>query len=470
MFRRLTTIAVVAAAILSPLSATANSAPNPFTPISEAWVNVPANQRVYLHDTGSGFDDDTFIYLPAGVSCTQPAGVTGPVMLSSGATISGCVDETNTPYTPVTDASSRQNAVPFGFNINFYGTTVNSAWPNSNGQINLAGHAWRATLTLPDLANRVSQPMMFALPYDLVTAPGQSNFWTAQTVVGGRQAVVFAWEKYHVYGGDLSDHLSVQLVLVNRENGDFDMHVNIDNLSGFGLGQVVRGPWFLTDLNEPDQAGSNVFPSTDAALLPDGCVPVYASIYGTMSSTNFFPQGQTFYVSRADGNHLSLWSDASCTLTKALPTAQDVAGIGRAWVEFMGTTTDGTYVTLPMGWAGRDEVTNAPLFAEVGRNLNVTALFDASRPDQYPSENTDVPGRFIIGQRNGEVVTDPALFLPEPTVPSESPSPTPPTPSEPGDTAALASTGVSESTTAVALGALFAVAAGAAVRRRATRP
>jgi hypothetical protein len=87
--------------------------------------------RHYMNELGAtapgGYDDWGVGLVPAGASCTNN-GVTAPAgdMVPIGA--GTCTDASSNPVDPTAITK-----IPFGFNVNFFGTTYNGGWLNTNG-------------------------------------------------------------------------------------------------------------------------------------------------------------------------------------------------------------------------------------------------------------------------------------------------------------------------------------------------
>ena len=74
---------------------------------------------------GSYFDDYGVGLLPTGASCSDrfSSAVPGDLV----ATGSSCVNSNQTPL------QSADYKIPFGFDVNFFGTTYSGGWLNTNG-------------------------------------------------------------------------------------------------------------------------------------------------------------------------------------------------------------------------------------------------------------------------------------------------------------------------------------------------
>ena len=190
---------IVCAAVLLPATAAAaNTPPNPFTPVGASWVDVDEADRVYFETFDSNdYDDYGIYYVGADISCTV-GGVTatGPFLTAEELDETDCVDGDLNPFDPL-DEATRLGATPLGFEINFYGTTYDSAYPNTNGGISFDEPNSDYDETLAGLANSAETSGMYPLGADLFYFNEESNFWVAQTTIDGQSAVVFSWEGFH---------------------------------------------------------------------------------------------------------------------------------------------------------------------------------------------------------------------------------------------------------------------------------
>jgi len=401
--------------VVTPFPAFANTAPNPYTPHGAAWIDVPDAQKVQLESFGSHYDDWGIAYVPAGITCLKNSvTATGPFLAAIGSV--GSTDCTHdvggAAYDPA-DTSARQGAIPFGFAINFFGTTYSGAWPNTNGGIFYDAPNSRYDRTMPDLAKSSLSSAMFPLGADLYYEPTESNFWTAQTTVDGHNAVVFSWEKFHncCSSGAQPDDMSFQLVIIDRGSGNFDAYFNYGSMINFNQG--YDAPQFFFSLANEVTVGSNIVHTRDASFASATCTEAtLATTYGTPTDSVFVGAlGSTVYLKLEDAGAktISLWSDDTCA-TPIQPTVlQDVVADKIAYLELKYRSA--SFQAVASGWATYNQTTDAIDWTELLRNQDSSQLLDTgSNPLIQQHLNTTVVGRFVIGQRDGQTVTDPAAL------------------------------------------------------------
>lgn len=397
------------ALVLVPAAAFANATPNSYSPSGSAWVDVPQQDRVYFDtDSGnitSGVDDASFFYVPSGVTCTDNSTTTVGPFISTDYQLSSCTeDSSSNPYAINYSNSTRDNAVPFGFSINFYGQTYSSAWPNSNGGINFGNPDINFNDTMPSLADSAQSSRMFALGSDQWFDTSDSAFWTAQTTVDGNNAVVFTWENFHNCCNDTSSgSYSYQIVLIDLGGGDFNAYFNYDKFEGNNEGYGAS--WFLLDLSNDVNLNNNIVHTNDASFAPSACSSVDSvNSYGTPTDSTYANDLGSAYFKLEDitSKTISLWSDSSCT-TPLVPTvSQDVQNDGNAYLEFQ---SDVNYDSVTVGWSTYDTSNSAITWTELLRNIDASTLEPSgANPLVNQTLNSSVSGRFIIGQRGGQTV------------------------------------------------------------------
>ena len=407
-------ILLVAISTLLPATAAiANTAPNPFTPTGSSWVDVPLGERVYFENFGSSFDDYAIYYIGAGITCTSNAiTATGPFLTSVDLTDSDCLDGASAPIDPI-DTSTRAGSTPFGFPINFFGTTYTSAYPNTNGGIFFDNPNSEYDETLAYLASSSGSSAMFPLGADLYYDAIESNFWVAQTTVDGLPAVVFSWERFNscCNPGVSADDMSFQLVLMEVGAGDFNAWFNFASLANFDQG--YSAPTALVNLLTGVTVGTNVLVAEDVTGVPGVCTPGYIAELGTATDTTFISDLNTslsFTVDDAAARTISVWSDVACTTPINVNLLQNEATDLAAYVQL---TDDGlaAYEAIASGWSTYAPATGAIEATELLFNINADELENSAlNPLITRSLNTTVPGRFVIGQRGGGTVTDPGAL------------------------------------------------------------
>jgi hypothetical protein len=348
------------------------------------------------------------------------------------------VDSSSNPFDPSQD-EERIGATPFGFEINFFGTTYDSAWPNTNGGIFFASPDNEYDLSIPKLAAEAQSSAMFALGADFEYASEDSNFWTAQTTVDGKNAVVFAWEKFHnccvdvpLTESEIAEDFSFQLVLIDLGAGDFNAYFNYEAFEGFDQGYDAESVYI--DLATGPTPESNIFRSDDAQFIEaDTCIRALADsdegdtwAFGQITDEGLLAEleeGFYYQLNSASESTVSLWADEECTDPILSNVAQDIETDGYAFIEFANYTEEGSYRSVAVGWATWDTETSKVEWTELLRNVDAEDLqTDSLSPLTSRSLNTDVPGRFVIGQRGGATVTDSASVAP-PVAPAAIPTP-----------------------------------------------
>ena len=407
---------VLSLACLAPTVSSANTAPNPYTPVGQSWINVPEASKVYFESFGNqSYDDNAIYYVPAGVTCTSNSvTATGPFLSGQELGTSECVDGSTNPIDPI-DNATRAGATPFGTSINFFGTNYTSAWPNTNGGIYFNAPSGNYDLTMPDLADDALSSVMFPFGADLYYVHDASNFWTAQTQIDGKTAVIFAWEDFHNCCNNSSavENMSFQLVLIDQGNGDFNAYFNYDSILGFNQG--YRAPQFFVDLQTGVTPSSNILVTNDVQFAPVECTAARQSnTYGTVTDSLITGLNNLFIKQESiSSKTISVWSDNTCTTPINFAAIQNVAQDNYAYLELRFSNIS-TYA-VAAGWATFNTVNKKIDWTELLRNENsADYLNSAASPLTSRTLNTTVPGRFVIGQRGGQTVTDESAVAPAP--------------------------------------------------------
>jgi hypothetical protein len=181
-------------------------------------------------------------------------------------------------------------------------------------------------------------------------------------------------------------------------------------------------------------------------------------VLGTATDSTFTSavSGKYYKLHDLAANPISLWSDVSCTVPINASNKQSVANDGNAYLQFRLRGTSEKSVGI--GWSTYSTTTKKIDWTELIRNIPSSELLStAANPLTSRMLNTNVPGRFVIGQRGGQTVTDQAALTGAPLTPTSTSTPTPtPTPT-PGR--ALAKTGAEVDW--LLTGSLLAIVAGA---------
>ena len=396
-------------ASLSPIPASANTAPNPYTPVGQSWINVPEASKVYFESFSTDqstryYDDNSIHYVAAGITCTfNDVTATGPFLTGRDLGENECVDASTNPIDPI-DNATRAGAIPFGFNINFFGSTYSSAWPNTNGGIFFNAPDTNYDRTMPNLASSAESSVMFPFGADLYYAPNDSNFWTAQTQIDSQPAVVFSWERFHnCCNDDVGENMSFQLVLIDVGGGDFNAYFNYDAVINFDQGYQM--PQLFVDLETGVSLNSNLLVTDDVSLAPAECTEFNYRTYGSLTDSQQISSTTYLKQNSLGDKTISIWSDSACTQPINIATIQNIANDGHAYIEFRSAQT--SMYGVAVGWATFDLATKKIDWTELLRNKASSDFVDSgSDPLIQKSLNTTVPGRFVIGQRGGKTVTD----------------------------------------------------------------
>jgi hypothetical protein len=414
--RIVSALAVAAASVIAvPSIALANTAPNPYTSVGESWVDVPDANRVYAENFGStdGNDDESFRYVAAGISCTyNGVTATGPFWTAQDFSSSDCVDANTNPFDPFDDGTGL-GAYPLGFDVNFFGDTKDSAWPNTNGGVFFDEPSSRYNKSVAALVGAARSSAIFPLAADLYWDHTESNFWTGYTTISGHDAVVFSWEKFHncCNSNDSEENMSFQLVLIDLGGGDFDAWFNYDSFDNFDEGYDAAE--FTVDMYSGVTAGSNVvkgFPDIDN--VSSQCTEfVLSDDSGDFTDSAFYDDYGSYSIwvkaVSASNKTVSMWSDSTCETAVDINVVQDVDNDGYAYMT-LENNDDTSYDAIGMGWGTYDQTNRKISSTELLHNVDASTLLDsASSPLINRSWNTTVHGRMVLGQRDGGTIGDP---------------------------------------------------------------
>lgn len=412
----LATVLAFATVIAGATSASANTPPNAYVPAGSAWLNVPASERVYLESFGGSADDSSIYSIPAGVSCTSNSiTADGPFLSTVDLDETNCLDAGLNPIDPIDDAS-RLGASALGFSINFFGTTYTNAWPSTNGGLFFTDTSADYDDSVTGLTYDHDGEGMFPLATDQYYDPSQSNFWTAQTTVDGHAAVVFSWERFHncCNSGPIVEDMTYQIVLIDVGSGDFNAQFNYSSI--IDMTEGYSGPTAIIDLATGVTPGSNVIVADTALGFAPGCTEAYGDEYGTSTDGVFVSATSgpvLFYYQLVDATArtFSVWSDMACTVPINSVVVQDVPTDGYSYIEFADNNSPMNLIAA--GWGSRNQTTGQISTTEFFRNIDYGDL-ENGQPGaaNTRSLNSSLPGQFIIGQRGGVTVLDPAVLFP----------------------------------------------------------
>lgn len=419
------------------------------SPTGQAWVDVPFDDRIYLMNrqmtenlptTGDG--DDVITYLPADASCTyQGAGsFSGPAMFwnNRDTTYSGdpnsrdCRDSSNNPVTNLT--------IPFGFDIDFGGEVHSGAYLIPAGAL-VFGSDFTYSASAAESAFNIENSGITAFGADLMAytvenKPEESSYiWTAQTIIGGKQAFVAAWENMYQWSSrdgnaQFSDQpvSSFQIVILNDGNDNFTTWFNYERIDenivgysspqtflNFDAGQISTSQYrvysdigFTQDcLRTKNISGGpnrevniDFYNSSGTVLQRDlgsGLTNIDEGNISGLSSLRFTGE-----------NSVNFFSDSLC----ADPISADVFdGARYAVVKLRNSSTDSVLAGWFI-WNDTDPQNVIIQPTEFFPNRVDSDLHDAAPVGTRlisNSLNSNVPGRYIVGMSNGSTVGDPLL-------------------------------------------------------------
>ena len=407
--------------LASPAFSDGDTSPVPYSAQGSSWVTVPEIDKIYFEDFDDGdnslqYDDHGIAYIPDGQVCDRNSrSTTGPALVTT--SISDCGDGYD-PY----DKGTRAGAIPLGFTINFFGVEYDSVYANTNGSITFDSAFSRYDDTAFDAVQGAESSILFAYSVDLEHRI-YSNFWYAQTTIGGQSAAVFSWENYAPYSNDDTaigagtEENSFQIVIISQGNKDFDAWFNYDEIeTNSGDSEGYDAYHFWIDLSDDVTVGSNVVRVNYASTLPEGCT-YYWDVNRELSSSGSFTDSNwqtktasnNFYAKRESASTMTFWEDSGCTSTPINALAvQDTGSDGNAYMEYSSRTGIEDYAAT-IGWgtyvASPFKIEATELFP----NVSLDTLLDGGANELISqSINTSVVGRIVLGQRDGETVGDPS--------------------------------------------------------------
>ena len=424
IFSRVAAIALIVAPFAVINSTAQATVTDSFTPTGTSWVSVPMADRHYMNEfgqsNGSGYDDYSVGLVPTGATCTSNSvtATAGDLVPSNG----------NGPSVDCVDSNSQSinqvDAIPLGFNVNFFGTTYSSGWLNTNGGLTFDAPTSAYNRTLFNIAANQHTTGIFPLAMDLFHVVGQSNLWYAHTTIAGKSAFVASWETYSpCCTNSTSDGTaSFQLVIIDQGSGNFDAWFNYDNFTITGQGYHAWKSY--VDLHAGVTANSNVVTVRNLTNFPTGCTSLGTNYYSFANTTmpDWLNNDVYAQIQSEPDRTLALFSDSNCTTP--INVTPQVAG---DYLELQANTTD-SIRSAAVGWDNYNTTTGVSSSTEFFSNQSVLNLVNAdpsrsvvagSSPLDHFSLNTTVPGRLVIGQRGGVTVGDPtAVGAVEPLVPT----------------------------------------------------
>lgn len=183
-----------------------------------------------------------------------------------------------------------EQGLPLGFGLNFFGTTYDSVFVNSNGSISFGRGSSEYSKPLENILNGEAGVVAYGLDLmnseiSTINSPwGEDRhsdfFYWGKTTYEGHEAFVATWVNQLTYPSDVenTDFSSYQIILVDRDSGDGNIIINYGSMSsttGNGYGLQSNFPY------ESDQAGcmsegQNCVPAGIGTIV-DG-YPLYASL------------------------------------------------------------------------------------------------------------------------------------------------------------------------------------------------
>ena len=375
-------------------------------PTGGSWIDAPYAQRLYAEDFGSSYDDDSFFSIPSGVECR---GKEGP-MLVIGTGIDCTYASSTTTYRY---DEGRTGAIEVGFEINFFGDTFDSLFPSENGAVFFSEPNTRYNKNILELSGDSESSGMYPLAMDLYFNKIESNFWVANTTVGQNQAFVMSWENLDPCCDDVATpgvSTSFQLVLIDLGDGDFDAYFNYDTFLGMSV-QGYDAPQFAIDLSTTSAGDTSVRLDTIEGFPADACVSMELEETVGQETDEVFEDllGDDFYARLADPGtkSLALYTDDSCSTAIVVEQAQSIDVDRHAYHLII--LAEDTFNSTAIGW-GTYSATDGKIEAtELRKNLDNSLLEDGKvGAINMATYRTTVPGRFVIGQRGGGTVGDPA--------------------------------------------------------------
>lgn len=407
LFTRIAAIALIVAPFAVINSTAQATVSDSFTPTGTSWVSVPMADRHYMNEfgraAGDGFDDYSVGLVPTGATCSSNnvTATAGDLVPNAG----NCLDSNQQNI-------SQLDKIPFGFNVNFFGSTYTGGWLNTNGGLTFDAPTSAYNRTLFNIAANQHTTGIFPLAMDLYHTVGLSNLWYAHTTVAGKPAFVASWENYTPCCTNSANDgvASFQLVIIDQGSGNFDAWFNYDNFTITGQG--YRAWKSYVDLHAGVTANSNVVTVRNLTNFPTGCNSVSLNYYSFANTTMPDWMNNSVYaqLQSEPDRTVALYSDSNCTTP--INVTPQVAG---DYLELQISTNDNIR-SAAVGWDNYNTTTGVSSSTEFFANQSVLTLVNAdparsvaagSSPLNQFSLNTTVPGRLVLGQRGGVTVGDP---------------------------------------------------------------
>lgn len=219
-----------------------------------------------------------------------------------------CTDASSNPVDPTAITK-----IPFGFNVNFFGTTYNGGWLNTNGGLTFDAPTSAYNQTLFQIAASQHTTGVFPLAEDLFHSIGLSHLWYAHTTIATKPAFVVSWENYTpCCTRDISGGVaSFQLVIINQGSGNFDAWFNYDNFSIVRQGYSAFQSY--VDLHSGVAANSNIVTVRNLTNFPTGCNQLSINFNGFNNATSpAWTQNSVYAQVQSEPDRtLALYSDSA---------------------------------------------------------------------------------------------------------------------------------------------------------------
>lgn len=133
--------------------------------------------------------------------------------------------------------------IPIGFDVNFFGTTYNDVFVNSNGSITFGRGSWNYSQPLNEVLSGSPGVAPYAVDLanwdvnyaDQAWGPGSARhadfFYWGRTTYAGKQAFVVTWMNSQIYpANSVKDFNTFQVIIVDNGAGDADYIINYGSL------------------------------------------------------------------------------------------------------------------------------------------------------------------------------------------------------------------------------------------------
>ena len=387
-------------------------------PSGGSWISVAEDQKLYAEDFNEGYDDDSFFSIPVGVECSEDGGPSksGPMIVIGDGI--DCTYASSTEVFRYTDEVERNGALEIGFEINFFGDRFDSLYPSENGAVFFSRPNTRYNKNILELSGDSESSGMYPLAMDLYFNKAESNFWSAKTTVDGIPAFVMSWENLDPCCTDQAtpnESTSFQLVLLDLGEGDFDAYFNYASFVGMSS-QGYDAPQFAIDLSTTAASDTSVrFDNLEGFPTEENCVAMEGEDnVGDLTDQAFEDAIEDDFYARlldASTKSVSLFSDSDCLTPIEVQQTQSVDADRQAYY-LVKLVSD--FEATAIGWGTYSEADGSIQATELRKNIDNEKFLDGTELEPNTEAlnrsmyRTTVPGRFVIGQRGGGTIGDPA--------------------------------------------------------------